>query len=270
MPAPAGEADVSSGRVVTPAALSVAPGVVGRPLAEPWRRLAAMAVDIGVVGLLSLLSTPLLGLGTGLMLCVLLGNAAGAPLALKLARWACRLLGVGIIGLSALALGHTSLLKSRGLDLEVLAGRAEHPAREQTVYVPPEPTTTELRVATRQLQQQVQALKEELDNRDRAGSSWIYQVRSFTGAMGVTFGWSGIYFTLIAGIWRGRTVGKFIFRTRAINLDGRELTFFDAFVRHGGYVAGVAMGLLGFFRLLWEPNRQAVEDRIAGTVVVRD
>jgi uncharacterized RDD family membrane protein YckC len=46
-------------------------------------------------------------------------------------------------------------------------------------------------------------------------------------------------------------------------------TFFDAFVRHGGYVAGVAMGLTGFLRLLWEPNRQAVEDRIAGTVVVK-
>lgn len=270
MSAPAGEVDASAARVVTAAALSVAPGVVGRPLAGPWRRLAAMVADIGVVGLLSLLSTPLLGLGTGLMLCVLLGNDARSPLALKAARWTCRLLGVGIIGLSLLGMGHTSLLKSRGLDLEILTGRAQHPARTQTVYVAPESSPGELRTATNRLQQQVNALKEELDNREQAGRSWIYQARSFTGAMGVTFGWSGIYFTLIVGIWRGRTVGKFLFRTRAINLNGRELTFFDAFIRHGGYIAGVAMGLLGFVRLLWEPNRQAVEDRIAGTVVVRD
>jgi uncharacterized RDD family membrane protein YckC len=56
---------------------------------------------------------------------------------------------------------------------------------------------------------------------------------------------------------------------RAAKTDGLPFTFFDAFVRHGGYVAGVAMGLTGFLRLLWEPNRQAVEDRIAGTVVVK-
>jgi hypothetical protein len=40
-------------------------------------------------------------------------------------------------------------------------------------------------------------------------------------------------------------------------------------LRQGGYVAGVAMGMIGFLKVLWEPNRQAVEDRIAGTVVVK-
>ena len=38
---------------------------------------------------------------------------------------------------------------------------------------------------------------------------------------------------------------------------------------YGGYVAGVAMGMTGFLNLLWEPNRRAVEERIAGTVVVK-
>jgi len=60
-----GEIEQSGGRVVTAGILTVAPEVLGRPLAEPWRRFAAMLVDICVVGLLSLLSTPLLGLGTG-------------------------------------------------------------------------------------------------------------------------------------------------------------------------------------------------------------
>jgi len=35
------------------------------------------------------------------------------------------------------------------------------------------------------------------------------------------------------------------------------------------FVAGVAMGFTGFLKLLWDPNRQAVEDRVASTVVVR-
>jgi len=75
-----------------------------------------MVADIGVVGLLSLLSTPLLGLGTGLMFCVLLGNDARSPLALKVARWTCRLLGAGIIGLSLLGIA-TSFVHLAGGEL---------------------------------------------------------------------------------------------------------------------------------------------------------
>lgn len=264
-----GEIEQPTGRFVTAATLTVAPDVLARPLAEPWRRLAAMAVDVCVVGLLSLLSTPLLGLGTGTLLLVLLGNDTRSPFALKAARWACRGIGLALIGLSALTLGHVSSVQPRELNLDMLTGRAKSPALELTIYVRPEASTSELRAANQQLQKQVDELKAEYAAREKAGMSWLYQARSFTGAMGVTFGWSGIYFTLVVGLWRGRTLGKFLFRTQTVNLNGRELTFFDAFIRHGGYVAGVAMGLLGFFRLLWEPNRQAVEDRIAGTVVIK-
>jgi uncharacterized RDD family membrane protein YckC len=73
----------------------------------------------------------------------------------------------------------------------------------------------------------------------------------------------------VIAVLGGRTLGKLLLRTRAVKVNGTPFTFFDGFVRQGGYVAGVAMGLIGFLKLLWEPNRQAVEDRIAGTVVVR-
>jgi len=43
----------------------------------------------------------------------------------------------------------------------------------------------------------------------------------------------------------------------------------DAFARYGGYAAGLATGAVGFLRLLWDPNLQAIEDKIAGTVVVK-
>ena len=99
--------------------------------------------------------------------------------------------------------------------------------------------------------------------------SWVYQSRAFAGTLGVTFGWSGVYFTLFAGFLNGRTLGKLVLRTRAAKTNGTAFTFFDGFVRHGGYIAGVAMGFIGFLKLLWEPNRQTVEDRIASTVVVK-
>ena len=34
--------------------------------------------------------------------------------------------------------------------------------------------------------------------------------------------------------------------------------------------AGFATGLLGFAQVFWDANRQAIHDRISGTVVIRD
>ena len=256
------------GRTVTAATLTVAPPVLGLPLAAPWRRLFAMLIDLTAVGLLSLLSGPWLGLATGAMLFVLFGNSPGAPIPLKAVRGVCRLLGVVVVGLSVLALGHFSLLRESGLNLEAFTGQPPIPAMTETVYVAPDASTAELRTATAKLEKQVAELKAENVRLQEGTRSWLYQSRAFAGTLGVTFGWSGVYFTLLAGAFSGRTLGKLLLRIRAVKTDGLPFTFFDAFIRHGGYVAGVAMGLTGFLRLLWEPNRQAVEDRIAGTVVV--
>ena len=259
----------SSGRGVTLETLAVAPDVAGRPLAEPWRRLAAMGVDLLIVTLLSVLSGPWLGLGTGTMLILLFGNSRTAPLPLKIVRIACRGLGAVIVLVSIAALGHVSLVRYGALRLEVFTGSGPSSAMKESIYVAPNASTAELRDATTRLQRQVEALKEEATEWQTASGSWLYQARSFANALGVTFGWSGVYFTLVAGALGGRTVGKFVFGTRAVKINGQPFTFFDAFVRHGGYVAGVAMGLTGFLNLLWDANRRAVEDRIAGTVVLK-
>ena len=52
-------------------------------------------------------------------------------------------------------------------------------------------------------------------------------------------------------------------------LDGRPLDLWDSFGRLSGYTAGLATGLLGFAQVFWDPNRQAIQDKIAGTVVIR-
>lgn len=259
----------AKGRVVTAETLTVGPAVLGQPLAEPWRRLAAMVVDLVAVGLLSFLSKPFLGIGTGVLLFVILGNSSPAPLMLKSFRWICRGLGALVVVLSVLALGHGGFLRSTSLNLNALTGDDDNPALTRTVTVSPNASWAELNAANQKLQDQVDDLKSELKAQHAAGASWTNQARAFTKALGVTFGWSGIYFTLLAGAWNGRTLGKLVFGTRAVRINGVKMTFFDAFIRNGGYVAGVAMGMIGFLKLLWEPNRQAVEDRIAGTVVVR-
>lgn len=243
--------------------------MLGQPLAAPWQRLVAMIIDLATVGLLSLLSGPWLGLGTGAMLLLLFGNSAQAPIALKVVRQICRALGAVIILLSALALGHVSLLRSTNLKLEAFTGREVSPAMRESIFVPNTASASELRHATDKLLQQVDALKQENRDLQAASSSWQYQARTFANALGVTFGWSGVYFTLLGGALGGRTAGKTLLRIRAMKINGAPFTFFDAFVRHGGYVAGVAMGLIGFLRLLWDPNRRAVEDHIASTVVVK-
>ncbi|MCX6945108.1 MAG: RDD family protein [Opitutales bacterium] len=260
---------LARGRKVTAETLTVAPAVLGQPLAEPWRRLAAMLVDLAAIGVLSFLSRPFLGLGTGLLLLVLLGNAPAAPVALRTFRWIARGLGLVVLLLAALALGHGSFLRAPQLKLDALTGRAPSAAMAQTVPVSPQASWAELRTASGRLQEQVDQLKDELRAREAAGASWLNQARAFTGALGVTFGWSGLYFTLLVGGWNGRTLGKLLLGTRVVRINGAPLTFFDAFIRNGGYVAGLAMGLIGFLKLPWEPNRQTVEDRIAGTVVIR-
>lgn len=93
---------------------------------------------------------------------------------------------------------------------------------------------------------------------------------AFFDSLGITFGWFGFYFT-VAHTWgRGRSPGKRLLGLRVIRLDGRPLRLWDAFERFSGFGAGVATGLLGFLQIYWDPNRQAIHDKICATVVVRE
>lgn len=82
------------------------------------------------------------------------------------------------------------------------------------------------------------------------------------------FGWFVLYFAFAMPRLGGRTVGKRMFGIRVLQLDGSPINWFEAFERAGGYAAGVATGLLGFAQVYWDPNRQAIHDKIAGTVVI--
>jgi hypothetical protein len=90
-----------------------------------------------------------------------------------------------------------------------------------------------------------------------------------TEDLGIGLGWLGLYFTIFVALWDGRTPGKKLAGARIVNLDGEPLGWWDAFGRFGGYAAGLATGMLGYLQIAWDPNRQALHDRVAGTVVIR-
>jgi hypothetical protein len=122
-----------------------------------------------------------------------------------------------------------------------------------------------LRGANRRQASELEAL------RARDGDGFLVRLfRNIFEDLGLAFGFGTIYLTVFTAWWQGRTPGKRLLGLRVLQLDGRPLTWWAAFERAGGYAAGLATGLLGFAQVLWDPNRQAIHDRISATVVVLD
>lgn len=94
-------------------------------------------------------------------------------------------------------------------------------------------------------------------------------VKGILADFGLGFGWAVFYFTLLTSWAHGQTIGKKLLKIKVIQLDGQELSFWGAFSRQGGYGAGFATGLMGFLQVFWDPNRQAIQDKVASTVVVK-
>lgn len=104
---------------------------------------------------------------------------------------------------------------------------------------------------------------------EQEGGGLIAAFRTFAEDMGLGFGWTGLYFTAFTVLWRGQTPGKRLLGIRVVRLDRLPLGWFNSFERFAGYAAGLATGLLGFLQVFWDRNRQAIQDKIAGTVVIR-
>ena len=69
--------------------------------------------------------------------------------------------------------------------------------------------------------------------------------------------------------WKGTTVGGIICQVRVVRTDGGAVLFTDALVRGLATIFSVAVAGLGWLWILWDADRQAWHDKIAGTFVVR-
>jgi hypothetical protein len=100
------------------------------------------------------------------------------------------------------------------------------------------------------------------------GNGVIAWLQALLEDLGLGFGWAAFYFSIFTAWWQGQTPGKKMLGIKVIKLDGREPNLWESFGRYGGYGAGFATGLLGFLQVYWDPNRQAIQDKISETLVI--
>lgn len=103
---------------------------------------------------------------------------------------------------------------------------------------------------------------------EEGGNAFAELLRDIWEQLGSAIGLWSLYFTVLLTVWRGQTVGKRLLGLRVLRLDGLPINWWSAFERAGGYIAGLATGLLGFAQVFWDPNRQCIHDKIVGTVVI--
>ena len=120
-----------------------------------------------------------------------------------------------------------------------------------------------------ELEAEIQELKAEIARLEN-DTGFEKDLERIAARLGLTFGWAGLYFTLSLAWWNGQTPGKRMLGLRVVRLDASPLGLWESFERFGGYTANLATGLLGFFQVTWDANRQAFHDKLAGTVVVLD
>ena len=69
--------------------------------------------------------------------------------------------------------------------------------------------------------------------------------------------------------WQGTTVGGIICRLRVVSTEGTPIRFTEALVRGLASILSILVVGLGWLWVLWDAERQAWHDKIAGTIVVR-
>lgn len=245
----------------------MAPDLVGRALAPPGRRAAAMALDLLVVAVLSSLSNLWLGLGL-LLVALQLRSAGGSGSRLR------RAAGWALVALFA-------LLAAREVWHGLRERQAEKPPAAVAAVKDAAKDAEDEKDAAAALHEIGKGLPDAeriklleaavvslAKNQKPKAGSFGDEVERLVDAVGASFGWGVVYFSLLPAFWPGQTIGKKLFKLQVVELTGKPMNVMRSLKRYGGYAAGMATGGLGFTQLLWDPNRQAIQDRAAHTVVI--
>lgn len=77
------------------------------------------------------------------------------------------------------------------------------------------------------------------------------------------------YYIYLEGSPSGQTIGKRVMGIRVIRMaDGGPLGYGSAAIRYLGRIVSAIACLLGYFWMLWDPEKQTWHDKFAGSVVV--
>ena len=261
---------------VSPEHLNVTPELLGAPLAPHGRRLGAIAVDAALIGVLS--STGMFWSVAGIGALVIQLRRRPTP---RRPLWRTVIMGIAIawLALVAFAKGADWVVHHADPARMAAAARADadddeddgQPATAASAASMPAPGSEATSVVIAGQALRIRTLESQLaEVRRPAALSWRTVALRRMHRLGLSFGWAVAYFTLLPTWWRGQTVGKRLFGLRVAELTGKPLGLMTNFGRYGGYAAGLATGGIGFLQVLWDPNRQAVEDKLAHTVVIDD
>lgn len=247
---------------VTSYAFGVNPELIGKPLASPSRRLWSIFIDFIIVSSLTLMSTTIMAL------CVFMVSLIGfrkarkeelnepSPTMLPNIFVAMAVLSALIIFASVSINSVSSEVSSWSWSISSDDEESEIDATQQE----PGKEVIQSDVADNAGESSEESVKEEL--------SLIAWTQAALTDLGLGFGWAALYFSVFTAWFRGQTVGKMLLGLRVTKIDGKPITLWESFGRYGGYSAGLATGLLGFMQILWDPNRQAIHDKISETVVL--
>lgn len=257
--------------MITPYAFAVEESLFGLPLASPRRRGIAITIDAIIVGLLAQQSVALLAILASATF-FKAGKAKKNALRWRRTRQFLRILGMLLMVLILMSLVDGIVEKYSEKDKPADGEAVTELLDKNNVVVAglSEEDIAKLNKLAKDAGQNIEDKQDKADKEVKAESAnvtdWLKGI--IENDLGFGFGWAALYFTVFTAWWGGQTPGKRLLGVRVIRLDGKPINLWDAFGRYGGYGAGFATGLLGFFQIYWDPNRQAIHDKISATVVI--
>lgn len=248
-------------QILTPFAFEIDKSLFGLPLALPWRRGVALLLDFIVVAMLAHMSGELLALLVAITFVKIGSKKRAKHLGIRrsfrkrLLKW----LGYFIITVVLInnvpEIINGSFWQSHS---NITIENSDSGTREKELL----PTDKEEKAKSTPVVDKAASDGQEIIYK---GVAWA---KGIIDDLGLSFGWAAFYFSVVTSIWHGQTLGKKIMGIRVVQLDGTPLSVWDSFGRYGGYGAGLATGLLGFLQIYWDPNRQAIHDKISSTIVI--
>jgi uncharacterized RDD family membrane protein YckC len=99
-------------------------------------------------------------------------------------------------------------------------------------------------------------------------TDFSFHAGAFVLALAIGLLISGTYETVAIARY-GRTIGKLVMGLRVVNRDGRLLSPGAALGRWAGKYVSAMILFLGYLMVAWDPRKQALHDKMAGSFVIR-